>query len=107
MTMLLTQQAAKYFLQGNYKKAHDLYKDAEKVLGPKNVKANLLLCQKRLKNKKNTPVVSLSGRGSASEEVHLLNQEIIKLNNELEKKDITIQERFQELAILTKLLEEK
>lgn len=107
MTMLLTQQAAKYFLQGNYKKAYDLYKDAEKVLGHKNVKANLLLCQKRLKNKNNTPEISFLGKGSASKEVHLLNQEIIKLKNELKKKDIAIQERFQELAILTKLLEEK
>ncbi|WP_417604611.1 hypothetical protein [Oceanimonas baumannii] len=104
---LLTKEAAQNFMNGNYEVAYNIYKKAESLLGPENVKANILLCQKRLNKSDKSIKHPFPYKNTPTNETNSTNQEVERLKKELNKKDIEITKRFEELAILTKLLENK
>lgn len=97
----LTKQAAAAFKRDDYETSLILYKKAAKHFGENLFYANIELCKKRMKEGKPRIFSSepaFNGYG-------VLKQENKTLKREVAEKDISISERFKELAILTQMLE--
>lgn len=105
MTNYVTQ-AATYFKQGDYQNAKKYYTLAAKQYGQALFNVNLMLCEKHLNGSGNSAISSFKAQ-LESIEVKKLSDEISFLKRQLNEKDANINERFEELAILTRMLEER
>ena len=99
------RQAVAFFKQGDYVNAKKFYGLAAKEYGEDLFTANLLLCDRYL----NTDKEAKTTFSDKVEDLQVkkLNQEIIQLKQTIAEKDANINERFEELAILTRMLEER
>lgn len=102
----LVKRAYEAFKLGDYKAAKALYEKASQQYGESLFYLNIALCEKYLQvaEGKEPPTVKLLVE---STEVKKLQEQVRDLQQQLREKDANINERFEELAILTRMLEEK
>lgn len=102
----LVKRAYEAFNLGDYKTAKGLYEQASQQYGKSFFYLNIALCEKYLQiaEGKAPPQVKLLVEGK---EENSLKEQIRALQQQLREKDANINERFEELAILTRMLEEK
>lgn len=102
----LVKRAYEAFNLGDYKAAKELFKKASKKYGESFFYLNIALCEKNLQDGegKTPPAVKLFFEDT---EVKKMQDKIRDLQRQLREKDANINERFEELAILTRMLEEK
>ncbi|CAH1043976.1 hypothetical protein [Halomonas sp. TD01] len=94
------------FNEGDYIAAKKLYQKAAKLYGETLFSVNVVLCDKYLQvasGKEKSTINSLI----ESAEVKKLHEQMRDMQRQLREKDANINERFKELAILTRILEEK
>lgn len=106
MEKKLVKRAQAAFNQGKYEIAKELYQNAAKQYGKNLFDINIRLCEKTLKTgegKENLGVKDEVG----NIEIKQMNEENASLRHQLREKDANINERFEELAILTRMLEER
>lgn len=106
MEQKLVKRAYDAFNLGDYAAAKTLYEEASKQYGASIFYLNIVLCDKYLQatDGKAPPTAKLF---IESFEVKKLQEQIRDLQRQLREKDANINERFEELAILTRMLEEK
>ncbi|MGV2929470.1 hypothetical protein ACE3G8_00095 [Vreelandella venusta] len=102
----LVKRAHDAFNQGDYQVAKELYQKAAKHYGKTLFNANIILCDKYLPSSegKKTSVITELAKNIA---VNDLQEQLRDMELKLREKDASINERFKELAILTRMLEEK
>lgn len=102
----LVKRAHDAFRQGHYAASKELYKKAANYYGESFFHANIVLCEKYLQMEegKQLPPFQMPFE---SKEVKKLQDQIRDMKRQLREKDANINERFEELAILTRMLEEK
>ncbi|MGJ7461882.1 hypothetical protein ACR80S_12345 [Halomonas sp. MA07-2] len=99
----LTRRAAEAFNRGDYEDAYNLYLQAARLYGEALFRANIVLCEKRIGVTQEVETLTHGEGGKVS----ALQAEIRQLKRQLKEKDASIKQRFDELALLTKMLEEK
>lgn len=102
----LVKRAHDAFNQGNYRAAKELYQKAAKRYGETLFNVNVVLCEKYLQSEAGQEA-SVINECSENIEVKDLQAQLREMERELREKDANINERFEELAILTRMLEEK
>ena len=108
MANLIVQRANEAFKKGDYQNAKKHYEAASNNYGRKLFDANLTICENRIKNKGRTTFTRIGKETQKeSETIKKLYKKIEELNYKIIEKDFSINERYKELAILTKMLEEK
>lgn len=107
MANLIVRRANDAFKKGDYQNAKSLYQQAAEQYGVQLFNTNIKLCEYRINNPGIARSVTLPKSVAESSEVLILKEKIKKLNQQLKEKDANINERFKELAILTRILEEK
>ncbi|PAU73004.1 hypothetical protein [Vreelandella alkaliphila] len=102
----LVKRAHDAFNQGDYKVAKELYKKAAGYYGESLFKVNITLCDKYLRIETGEELESVNTLFDDIE-VKKLQNKVHQMQRQLSEKDAIISERFEELAILTRMLEEK
>lgn len=102
----LIKRAYDAFYQGDYTTAKALYEKASEQYGESLFHLNIVLCDKYLQAA-DGEVFPKAQVCVESTEVKKLQEQIHDLQQQLREKDANINERFEELAILTRMLEEK
>ncbi|UYO73875.1 hypothetical protein M0220_13455 [Halomonas qinghailakensis] len=102
----LVKRAHDAFRQGDYAASKELYQKAANHYGESIFHANIVLCEKYLQiaEGKQVPPFQMLFE---SKEVKKLQDQMRDMERQLREKDANINERFEELAILTRMLEEK
>lgn len=102
----LVKRAHNAFNQGDYKAAKELYQKAVKHYGETLFNINIVLCDKYLQAATGKEMPTIKSLVE-SLEVNKLKEQVRDMQRQLHEKDANINERFEELAILTRMLEEK
>lgn len=106
MEKTLVKRANSAFNRGEYEAAKGLYQSAAKQYGESLFSINIWLCEKSFQTGKSKAKPRVSGF-IESVESKKMSEQIASLKNQLREKDANINERFEELAILTRMLEER
>ncbi|NOG31621.1 hypothetical protein HLB35_07290 [Halomonas sp. TBZ9] len=102
----LVKRAHDAFNQGDYKAAKELYSKAAQQYGEKLFDINIALCEQSIAAGEGEKPPGIK-QVLESKEIQQLNEQIADLKRQLQEKDANINERFEELAILTRMLEER
>lgn len=103
-----------FFREGRYHEAIAAYTEAGKLYGSSNFEVNILLCERRLKvgkissDKKSTDLdfYKKETLDVVKMENYQLKKEILNIKSTNSELQSSIDERFFELSVLTKLLDE-
>lgn len=102
----LVKRAHDAFNQGNYRAAKELYQKSAKYYGESLFNINIVLCEKYLQSEEGKEAFAIN-EYAENIEIKDLQEQLREMERELREKDANINERFEELAILTRMLEEK
>ncbi|EKO3621462.1 hypothetical protein [Vibrio metschnikovii] len=96
------KEAVTCFKNKDYKNAMKFYEQAAKEYGAHLFEASILLCKKRLNGHSYSSSSILK-----TIDIKQLEEQLVNLKRQVKEKDKNIEERFEEIAILTRMLEEK